>query len=142
MVYSCLDAASKNVGWVRGGSDISYYSNSYSRANNAGEGVSNYYTLSFTLEFQYAQDTVLCAYTYPYTHADYKAQISKIMSRPNSADIVRTTTLCKTLSGEDCDLGKSKSESKSESEVELSFISILVVSCFMWSGALDKSGVL
>ena len=104
VVYSCLDAATKNTGWVRGGSDISYYSNTYSRNNNAGEGVACYYTLSFTIEFQYAKDTTLIAYSYPYTYSDYKAHLSQILNRPNANDIVRSNRLCHTLSGEDCDL--------------------------------------
>jgi hypothetical protein len=104
VVYSCLDAATKNVGWLRGGSDISYYSNSYARNNTAGEGVSCYYTLSFTIEFQNAKDTTMIAYSYPYTHSDYKAHISHILSKPNSGDYIKQSRLCHTLSGEDCDL--------------------------------------
>jgi cytosolic carboxypeptidase protein 2/3 len=104
VVYSCLDAATKNIGWVRGGSDISYYSNSYARQNMQGEGLACYYTLTFTLEFQYAKDTTLVAYSYPYTYSDYRSHISKILSRPGSADIIRQSRLCHTLSGEETDL--------------------------------------
>ena len=104
IVYSCLDAATKNVGWVRGGSDISYYSNTYARNNTAGEGVNCYYTLSFTIEFQNAKDTTLIAYSYPYGHTDYKAHISRILAKPNSSDYIRSSRLCHTLSGESCDL--------------------------------------
>jgi len=104
VVYSCLEAATKNVGWVRGGSDISYYSNPYGRPNQQGEGVACYYTLSFTLEFHHAKDTVLVAYSYPYTNGDYRSHINKILVRPGSADILRSQRLCQTLSGEECDL--------------------------------------
>lgn len=104
VVYSCLDAATKNVGWVRGGSDISYYSNSYARNNTAGEGVNCYYTLSFTVEFKNAKDTTLIAYSYPYGHSDYKAHISRILARPSASDYIRSSRLCHTLSGENCDL--------------------------------------
>jgi hypothetical protein len=38
VVYSCQDAALKGLGWQRSGYDISYYSNSHQRTNNAGEG--------------------------------------------------------------------------------------------------------
>ena len=104
VVYSCLDAAAKGTGWLRAGSDISYNANSYARSNTAGEGVNCYYTLSFTVEFHNPKDTVLVAYSYPYSFADYRAHISRILTRPGASDIIRQTRLCQTLGGEDCDL--------------------------------------
>ena len=62
VMYSCTDAAQKNIGWMRSGAEISYYSNSFQRNNQAGEGVNCYYTLSFTLEFHNPRDTYLIAY--------------------------------------------------------------------------------
>lgn len=104
VVYSCLDAAAKGTGWLRAGSDISYNANNYARSNTAGEGVNCYYTLSFTMEFHNPKDTVLIAYSYPYSFADYRAHISRILTRPGASDIIRQTRLCQTLGGEDCDL--------------------------------------
>lgn len=104
VVYSCLDAAAKGTGWMRAGSDISYNANSYARSNTAGEGVNCYYTLSFTIEFHNPKDTVLVAYSYPYSFADYRAHISRILTRPGASDSIRQTRLCQTLGGEDCDL--------------------------------------
>jgi hypothetical protein len=104
VVYSCQDATSKGAGWVRSGSDISYYSNSFMRNNTAGEGQSCYYTLSFTIEFGNPKDTVLIAYSYPFTMGDYRHHIRQILDRPKSADIIRQTRLCQTLGGDDCDL--------------------------------------
>ena len=75
VVYSVQDAATKGAGWLRSGNDISYYANSYARNNNAGEGFACYFTLSFTIEFHHAKDTVLIAYSYPYTVSDYKAHL-------------------------------------------------------------------
>lgn len=103
-LYSCYDAMNKGVGWIRAGSDISYYSNSFVRGNTAGEGMSCYYTLSFTIEFQNPKDTVLIAYSYPYTYSDYKSHICKILEKSSSSNIIRKTKLCQTLSGVDCDL--------------------------------------
>ena len=77
VVYSVHDAATKGAGWVRSGNDVSYYANSYARNNNAGEGFACYFTLSFTIEFHHAKDTVLIAYSYPYTVSDYKAHLGK-----------------------------------------------------------------
>lgn len=105
VLYSCEDAATKGVGWIRAGSDISYHVNSFNRnGNTAGEGEATYYTLSFTIEFTNAKDTYLIAYTYPYTYTDYKLHINSILNRPNSSDIIRLAKLCSTLGGNDCDL--------------------------------------
>jgi hypothetical protein len=104
VIYSCVDASTSGIGWVRAGSNISYYVNSYPRNNTAGEGDDSYYTLSFSIEFKHAKDTVLIAYSYPYTYSDYKHHINMILSRPNSSSIIKRAKLCTTLGGEACDL--------------------------------------
>ena len=104
VVYSCADAGTRGVGWVRSGSDISYYSNNHARNNHCGEGNSLYYTLSFTVEFHNPKDTVLIAYSYPYSVSDYKSHIRDILHRPSAFDIIRSSRLCTTLGGENCDL--------------------------------------
>ena len=104
VVYSVQDAQNKNVGWVRSGSDISYYGNSFLRNNSAGEGLAYYYTLSFTMEFTNVNDTMLIAYSYPYTMSDYRSHIAEIMDKPGSSEYIRQFKLCQTISGEDCDL--------------------------------------
>ena len=104
VVYSCVDAGTRGIGWIRSGSDISYYSNLHHRNNSSGEGNSQYYTLSFTIEFRHSKDTVLIAYSYPYSVADYRLHIKEILSRPNAVDIIISSKLCTSLGGESCDL--------------------------------------
>lgn len=104
VVYSCQDATARGVGWLRSGSDISYFPNSFSRNNVAGEGTITYYTLSFTIEFMNPKDTVLIAYSYPYTFSDYKYHIKHLFDQSGASDIIRQSKLCTTLSGEDCDI--------------------------------------
>lgn len=60
VMYSSWDAATAGTGWLRTGSDIAYYINPHVRNNNAGEGVSSYYTLSFTMEFHNAKVCHIC----------------------------------------------------------------------------------
>jgi len=103
VVYSVQDAQNKNIGWVRSGSDISYYGNSFLRNNSAGEGLLYYYTLSFTIEFSNVNDTTLIAYSYPYTMSDYRSHLSELLNT-TSSDVIRQYKLCQTISGEDCDL--------------------------------------
>lgn len=104
VIYSVLDAANKNIGWVRSGCEISYYSNTFARTNTAGEGVNCYYTLSFSMDFHNPRDTVLITYSYPFTLSDCRAHISRLLARPRISDVMRHSKLCQTLSGEDCDL--------------------------------------
>jgi hypothetical protein len=104
VVYSCIDAGSRGVGWLRSGSDISYFGNNHQRNNTSGEGNAQYYTLAFTIEFQHAKDTVLVAYSYPYSVADYRAHISDILHRSGAHHIIRSSRLCTTVGGESCDL--------------------------------------
>ena len=104
VLYSVMDADSKGAGWVRAGSDISYYPNTFIRNNSAGEGLQCYYTLTFTIDFLNPKDTVLIAYSYPYTYTDYRSQLRDILARPHSADVIRQFKLCPSLAGNDCDL--------------------------------------
>ena len=104
--YSCTDAGEKGIGWLRAGSAISYTWNDYPRREGimCGEGNSFYYSLSFTIEFHHPKDTVLIAYSYPYTVSDYQAHIKAILSRPRAPDVIRSSRLCTTLGRERCDL--------------------------------------
>lgn len=104
VVYSTKDAGERSCGWVRAGHEISYYPNSFSRNNTAGEGIGNYYSLSFTIEFQHPNDTVLIAYSYPYTMSDHKQHMEELLEKPGQAEVLRRLKLCSTLGGEDCEL--------------------------------------
>ena len=104
VMYSMKNAASKNTGWVRAGTDISYSPNTYPRKSRSGEGEGCYFTLTFTIEFRNVNDTYLLAYTYPYTHTDYTSHVSRILHTPRIDQILRRSRLCKTLGGYDCDL--------------------------------------
>ena len=104
VMYSKQNAVEKNLGWVRAGSEICYYPNQYPRRSTAGEGESNYFTLSFTIEFPNPKDTYLLAYTYPYTHSDYLRHIDGIMNCTGSSNFIRRSKICRSLGGYDCDL--------------------------------------
>lgn len=103
VIYSAKQAADRGIGWIRAGSDIAYYANSYIRSNTAGEGVGTYYSLTFSLEFHHPNDTVLIAYSYPYTMNDYKMHLEDICFRcpPNT---LKRLKLCTTLGGNDCEM--------------------------------------
>lgn len=104
VIYSVRDSCEKGVGWVRAGSEITYYPNAYQRCSKDGEGTTCYYTLSFTIEFHHPKDTVLVAYSYPYTLSDYRMHIREVLARPQSDSVIKKLKLCTTVGGEDCDL--------------------------------------
>ena len=63
IIYSNRAAAESGKGWRRNGERISYYQNHIKRKGSSN----NYYTATFTLQFEHDDDTVYVAYCYPYT---------------------------------------------------------------------------
>lgn len=96
--YSCKEASEKGIGWLRTGSAITYAEGLLGKEN------SFYYSLSFTIDFHHPKDTVLIAYSYPYTMSDYQAHMRTILNHPRASDVIRSSRLCTTLGGERCDL--------------------------------------
>jgi len=103
VLYSTADAASRGTGWVRSGTDISYYCSQYPRNNAQGEGQLFYYALSFTMEFHNASDTYFIAYCYPYTYSDCTELLQRLCT-PDCKDRIRKTIVCKTIAGNDCEM--------------------------------------
>lgn len=73
--------------WVRGGSHISYMSNSQDYS----------YTLTFTYDFAYEDDTTYFAYSYPYTYNELVSDMNEIKSC--YSHIARVDTICESLCG-------------------------------------------
>lgn len=95
-------------GWTREGSSIAYYKNNIQHRPGL-----NYYTLTFTITTKCKKkllykniddnDTIYIASDYPYTYSDLE-KITTIMCSSVNSDIIRTTTLCKSLAGNSCPL--------------------------------------
>lgn len=89
------------MAWHRGGTNINYFAN-----NIRKEPVylnKTYYTLTFTYEFDYSDDSVYFAYSVPYTYTDLVDDLSSIEVDPLRGQYVSRKTLCKTLGGNSCD---------------------------------------
>jgi hypothetical protein len=99
LMYSETDARTKGVGWVRCGRDICYYQNHIKRRNNTF-----YYSFTFSVEFEHADDTVYFAYSYPYTYTDLQLYLQDIENDPERSRHVKRRSLCNTLAGNGCDL--------------------------------------
>jgi len=97
-IYSEKKAESENIGWHRGGEDISYFK------NNVRKDYVNakfFYTATFTYTFEYDQDFVFFSYSYPYTMTDLRNDLEAIEADPVRSKYTSSSFLCKTLSGID-----------------------------------------
>jgi hypothetical protein len=61
-----------------------------------------YYTLTFTITFEYDNDTVFFANCHPYTYTDLVEDLDKL-TVGYRGEFVSRNTLCRTLAGNKCD---------------------------------------
>ena len=59
VMYSCLDAEQRGIGWRRKGYDICYYSNNYMRIDDSNN---HHYTLTFKQTFKRENNVYLLAH--------------------------------------------------------------------------------
>jgi len=102
LVYSEKLALEKDIGWQRGCTKISYYQNGIRKDN--GKRYKSYYSLTFSYEFQYNDDTVYFAYCYPYTYTDLIEELNKISLDPQKLGICARRTLCDSIAGNKCEI--------------------------------------
>ena len=101
-VYSDKKSDKKNMGWHKDCEDIRYYINGIRK--DVTYYSKSYYTLTFTYTFEYDDDIVYFAYSIPYTYTDLRNDITAIEQDPARSKLVRKSTLCRTLSGELCEV--------------------------------------
>ena len=99
LMYSVTDARRYRRGWVRCGQDICYYQNNMRRKSGG-----NYFTLTFSVTFHYDFDTVYFTHCYPYTYTDLCGYIKKLTNDPRKKNRIRSSVLCQTIAGNDCEL--------------------------------------
>ena len=88
--------------WERGGFDISYLQNSLIKKVIIPGQPNNYFTLSFSYTFIYADERVFFAQSYPYTYNQLNKYLKTLTSNLNFKSYLNVSTLCKTLAGNDC----------------------------------------
>jgi hypothetical protein len=91
----------KDLGWYRGGFNITYEKNKIQREGNSSKF---YYTLSFTYKFSYSNDTVYFAHSYPYTYSNLMQYLNKLMNDEKRAIFIKRKVLCTTLAKNQCDI--------------------------------------
>ena len=99
LVYSEIDGKKYGKGWTRGCNKVCYYQNSMKR-----KAAGYYYTLTFTITFQYKNDIVYFAHCYPYTYSDLARYMNQLENDPRKKERVRRRTLCQTIAGNNCDV--------------------------------------
>ena len=97
MVYSQLRSEKEAMGWYRDGKNIRYFANGLKSQSKP------FYTLTFTLDFKYSYDTVLIAYSHPYTYTDLTEYLSRIESDDKISEFCIRKTLCRTIAGNKCE---------------------------------------
>lgn len=87
--------------WFRDGYSISYRQNHIQRENR---GHASYYTLSFTYDFHYDNDTVYFAYSYPYTYSDLNNYLTQLLADEQKQQFVSRKVCCKTIAQNNFDM--------------------------------------
>lgn len=95
LMYSNKENLNSGAGWYREGGNISYFANYIRRAGSQ----KTYFTLSFTYEFPYIDDTVYIAYCYPYTYSHLMKDLSPI----EDLSFVSRKLLCYSIAGNRCE---------------------------------------
>ncbi|KAK2948338.1 putative Cytosolic carboxypeptidase Nna1 [Blattamonas nauphoetae] len=99
LMYSEFLARDKGIGWHRVGEDICYYSSPLKRKG------SNFYTLTFQLEFPYGKgDTCCFAYCFPYSYSDLQMYLEALDKDSYRKQFIRRRVMCQTLAGNNFDL--------------------------------------
>ena len=74
-LYSQIKSEKEHIGWYRDGRNISYYANGIRKNEISNKSL---FTLSFTIDFQYDNDIVFMAYSYPYTYTNLNELLTRI----------------------------------------------------------------
>jgi hypothetical protein len=67
-IYSEAKAHHQQIAWYRGCTNIQYFANNIRK--EPFYMMKTFYTLTFTHEFEYSNDSVFFAYSVPYTYSD------------------------------------------------------------------------
>ena len=100
LVYSQMLNEKEHTGWFRDGRNISYYANGIRKNESATKSL---YTLTFTIDFPFSNDTVLIAYSYPYTYSDLLDVMTRIEADEKISEFCIRKTLCRTIAGNRCE---------------------------------------
>ena len=99
-LYSQIKSEKEHIGWYRDGRNISYYANGIRKNEISNKSL---FTLSFTIDFQYDNDIVFMAYSYPYTYTNLNELLTRIEMNDKISEFCVRRTLCRTIAGNRCE---------------------------------------
>ncbi|CAH2050611.1 unnamed protein product, partial [Iphiclides podalirius] len=103
VLYSVKEAISGKPGWVRAGSDICYYRNSYHYANQKSHNKC-YLTVTFNIEFPHTNDVCYIAYHFPFTYSMLMTRIMQWSLQLPLGTYLRAEALCYSLNNNEVPL--------------------------------------
>ncbi|XP_072941140.1 cytosolic carboxypeptidase 1-like isoform X2 [Epargyreus clarus] len=103
VLYSVKEAVLGKPGWVRAGSDICYYRNSYHYANQKSHSKC-YLTVTFNIEFPHTNDVCYLAYHYPFTYSMMMSRIWQWSAQMPAGAYLRAEPLCYSLNSNEVPL--------------------------------------
>uniref|UniRef100_A0A0R3T2P3 Peptidase_M14 domain-containing protein n=1 Tax=Rodentolepis nana TaxID=102285 RepID=A0A0R3T2P3_RODNA len=92
VVFSVKEAVNGRPYWYRAGGCIKYYKNRFIRSGITAKRNRNFYTATFTLQFEHHGDVCYIAYHYPYTHSRLLADLTSWQLRAKDVDTLRTNS--------------------------------------------------
>ncbi|XP_013979912.2 cytosolic carboxypeptidase 4 [Salmo salar] len=103
VLYSVREALEGRPNWVRTGTEVCYYRNSF--CPSRGQKSSSFYTLTFTVTFKHNEDVCYLAYHYPYTYSALQSHLQVLQRSVDPRKLFfRQQSLCNTLAGNPCPL--------------------------------------
>ncbi|XP_028178205.1 cytosolic carboxypeptidase 4-like [Ostrinia furnacalis] len=103
VLYSVKEAVMGKPGWVRAGSDICYYRNSYHYANQKNHNKC-YLTVTFNIEFPHTNDVCYLAYHFPFTYSMMLTRIWQWSLQLPVGAYLRVEPLCYSLNNNEIPL--------------------------------------
>uniref|UniRef100_A0A8C8HRD3 tubulin-glutamate carboxypeptidase n=1 Tax=Oncorhynchus tshawytscha TaxID=74940 RepID=A0A8C8HRD3_ONCTS len=103
VLYSVREALEGRPNWLRTGTEVCYYRNSF--CPSRGQKSSSFYTLTFTVTFKHNEDVCYLAYHYPYTYSALQSHLQVLQRSVDPRKLFfRQQSLCNTLAGNPCPL--------------------------------------
>ncbi|XP_023951838.2 cytosolic carboxypeptidase 1 isoform X2 [Bicyclus anynana] len=102
VMYSVKEAVLGRPGWVRAGSDICYYRNSYHYAGQKNNKC--YLTVTFNIEFPHSNDVCYLAYHFPFTYSMMMTRIWQWSTQMPPGAYLRAEPLCYSLNNNEVPL--------------------------------------
>ncbi|VDK78886.1 unnamed protein product, partial [Onchocerca ochengi] len=105
VLFSVTEACQGNPKWIRVGSAVCYYRNTFIRNDSgkidAASTPRHYFSLYFTIKFKYHADICYIAYHFPYTYSMLQATLERYLSKNGEEGrlYVRNDQLCTSLAG-------------------------------------------